>query len=139
MLPEIGVFLESELVDLRARLKRSANIYRREKAKMQILEKKAFIYQDIIKSKPLMQFDSDFLKFKQGKLLNLKKKFFWLWFCYIEPISMRAFSILFLGLSIIIVWSESTFQFYSAKLSIPQIFLENGRSDFSVEVIKVKP
>ena len=57
---------------------------------------------------------------------------------WIQPILMKCLGILCLVLSILIIWSESTFQFSSVKLSIPAFILDSQNSSyFTIEILSV--
>lgn len=50
---------------------------------------------------------------------------------------MKCLGIVCLLCSIVVVWSESTFQFSNSKLSIPAFILDKGNSHFTVEVLSI--
>jgi hypothetical protein len=50
---------------------------------------------------------------------------------------MKFLGILCLILSLLIIWSESTFQFQNSKLSIPAHILDENNSHFTIEVFSI--
>jgi hypothetical protein len=54
----------------------------------------------------------------------------WWWYCKWEPITLKALSILCMIMTILVIWSESTFQLPSAQISIPYLILRPENSSY---------
>ena len=59
----------------------------------------------------------------------------WWYYIWIKPISLFILGGICTVASIILVWSETTFQITSVSLSIPGLMIQNIESPFIVEVI----
>lgn len=57
----------------------------------------------------------------------------WWYYVWIKPCLLKAASLLFIVASLILVWSESTFQISSITLSIPRLMIKDLKSYFTVE------
>jgi hypothetical protein len=130
-------FNEATLVTLHARIVRSQFLNKRQQAKMKMAQEKAFLYQDILAnmSNPDKTFDSAFWNIKNDQYKAQMQRFWWWWFCRIEPISMKTLAVLTALCSIMVVWSESTFQIASVHISIPSLILSPSTSTFIMEIL----
>jgi hypothetical protein len=62
----------------------------------------------------------------------------WLWYVKIRPIFMKVSSILCIVFTVLVIWSESTFQFSSVRISIPALILNPSNSSyFTVEILSM--
>lgn len=134
------IISKNYLVDLYARTKRAIVVKHRENAKLEILMNNGFLLQDIIASvdnpswyKLQNLIYSEFHSLFGPPVFSYRQdiwpKIYWWWYVKIKPISMKTLSVICAIASVLIVWSESTFQFYSisgVKLSIPQLFLSSS-------------
>ncbi|KAJ3321375.1 LMBR1 domain-containing protein 2 [Boothiomyces sp. JEL0866] len=132
-------FTEADLISLKARIVRANFLHVREQARLKILEAKAFFYQDIISNfnNKSQLFESPFLQVKDDQYKIFKLKAAWWWYVWIQPVSQKVLSVFCLVGTILILWSESTFQFSSVvRLSIPALFLDpSSKSYFTIEYL----
>ncbi|KAJ3410939.1 LMBR1 domain-containing protein 2 [Chytridiales sp. JEL 0842] len=70
-------------------------------------------------------FRSSMLNVTKDNYEITKLRILWWWYIYIKPISIKTISILCIIASLVIVWSESTFQVTSVPLSIPRFMLKS--------------
>ncbi|KAL2915717.1 hypothetical protein HK105_204663 [Polyrhizophydium stewartii] len=136
-----ATFTRAKLIELHSRIRHAAFANERDQALLRYLEMRAFLCQDIIASytRADRRFDSVFVPIPDAdKYKNLKQQALWWWFVWIKPVGMRLLSILCVVASILIVWSESTFQITSVQLSIPALMLRPGQLTYmSLEIIAV--
>ena len=133
-------FTKSSLVVLNTRLKRALFLNDRETAKLKTLQLQAFRCEDIIENytRSDRRFKSLFFPVKDDKYKDEKLQFCWWWYTWIKPILMRTLCVICIIASVLIVWSESTFQFTSVELSIPQLLLAPGNFSYgTLELIAV--
>jgi hypothetical protein len=130
-------FNEKTLSLLHARIKRAQYINKRQHAKLKIAQDKAFFYQDILANYSNTQklFDSPFLHLDDDGHKLVKQKVLWWWYCRLQPIALKFLSIICAIASIMIIWSESTFQFTGARLSFPAMILDPNTSTFIMELL----
>eukprot|EP00842_Homolaphlyctis_polyrhiza_P005125 jgi/Hompol1/5613/HPOL_004576-RA len=102
-------FTRASLIDLNARISRATFLNVRDQAR----------FKSVFFAVP----DSD-------KYKDLKLQIFWWWFVWIKPVSMRILCGICVIASVLIVWSESTFQISSVVLSIPQLILQPGNISY---------
>ncbi|KAI8916338.1 LMBR1-like membrane protein-domain-containing protein [Gorgonomyces haynaldii] len=125
------------LIGLHARIKRAVDVQSRNLARIATMQRKAFLCQDIIAS-----YNSTGKKLKSlfwpvphpSIPEDVWHSASWWFFVWIQPISMRVISVLCAVASVLIVWSESTFQITGARLSIPSIFFNSDPSYTSIEL-----
>lgn len=60
-------------------------------------------------------------------LTKLKNKLAWRWYFNIRPYILLGFSLIFILLSISIIWSEVTFQLYNSNISLFYIYLKYSK------------
>lgn len=134
---------ETYLATLHARIKRAEYRNRREQVKLKSLYNKAFFYKDIINNRTNQDkiFESPFWGVTiPAQLAPYKKtihQIAWWWYIYIQPISMKLLGVFSLVLSVLIIWSESTFQFSNVQLSIPAHILSENSSYFTIEILSI--
>ncbi|KAJ3302926.1 LMBR1 domain-containing protein 2 [Kappamyces sp. JEL0829] len=130
------------LASLHARIKRAHFVNKRQQAKLKSLYQDAFFYQDVITNlrKSDKCFESAFWKFPvpEGPYKKPVLQAAWWWYCVVQPIAMKALGVLCMLFTVLIVWSESTFQFSSVRLSIPFYILDDRHNSyFSVEILSM--
>ncbi|KAI8929153.1 LMBR1-like membrane protein-domain-containing protein [Entophlyctis helioformis] len=134
-------FTRDKLIDLHARIRRAAFADERNQAQLRYLLQHAFVCQDIVANRASKdrRFKSVFLTVPDtDPYKDQKLQAYWWWLVWIKPIAMRALCVTCIVLSALVVWSESTFQITSVRLSIPSLFLEPGRVTYgALEIFSV--
>ncbi|KAJ8329652.1 hypothetical protein QVD99_003940 [Batrachochytrium dendrobatidis] len=134
-------FTRDKLIDLHARIKYAAFLSERDQALLKYLEQNAFLCQDIIANygNSSRRFKSCFISVSEtDKYADLKLQAYWWWFVWIRPIAMRSLSVMCVIASLLVIWSESTFQFTSVTLSIPALIVEPGNISYgSLEILAI--
>lgn len=104
-----------------------------------MLQSKAFFYQDVIanRTNPNKSFDSPFWQVKEDKYKQQKLQAAWWWFCKIEPIFKKFISITCAISTILVIWSESTFQVSAIPLAIPSLILSPNTTTFVMELLAI--
>lgn len=126
-------FDEKQLVVLHARIKAAVFMKDRENAKVRTLLRHAYLCQDIIESydNPSRELNSAFLPsiIPQISPVVWSKANWWL-HVWVKPIMMRITSIALFLLSLMVIWSESTFQL-PVHVSIPQLLIESSTVSYA--------
>ncbi|KAI9104440.1 LMBR1-like membrane protein-domain-containing protein [Phlyctochytrium arcticum] len=116
------------LTSLHSRIKRAVKVLARTQAQYQFLLLKAYWYQDVIENYKSRdrRFVSPFLDSPPtDRFRDLKLRGLWWWYVHLRPIALRSLSLVSMGLSLALIWSESTFQIESPVLSIPAVILKS--------------
>ncbi|KAG0222119.1 hypothetical protein BGW41_006206 [Actinomortierella wolfii] len=132
-----AVITEKYLADLNARIKKALRMRDRWTAIWHDLLQEGFLAQDIQENA-----DNPEKKFRSTmRPLSNKPKDFWLklewhWYLKIRPVCLRTVSIFFALVSIVIVWSEVTFNKDKPTLSIIGIVVELAKNEKSYGAIE---
>ncbi|KAJ3093164.1 LMBR1 domain-containing protein 2 [Quaeritorhiza haematococci] len=117
------------LKTLHARVKRAVRVNQRNEAQYQFLLQRAFLLQDIVENRDNRSrvFKSIFVRPREDGLKELKLRWYWVWYLWIKPISLRILSLICALATLVLVWSETTFNFTIAgvPLSIPALILQS--------------
>ncbi|KAJ3272180.1 LMBR1 domain-containing protein 2, partial [Blyttiomyces sp. JEL0837] len=115
------------LKTLHANIKYYVSVNERHQAEYRFLLARAWLLNDIIDNRANREktFKSSLLKPSGDKFEPYRLQFLWWWYIYLQPICVRALSIICVVASLALVWSESTFQITSAPLSIPALLLKS--------------
>ncbi|KAH9276402.1 hypothetical protein BASA83_001095 [Batrachochytrium salamandrivorans] len=131
----------AKLIDLHARIKRAIFLSERDQALLRYLEHHAFLCQDIMANyeSSNRRFKSAFVSISEtDKYMDLKLQAYWWWYVWIKPVAMRSLSVMCVIASFLIIWSESTFQITSVKMSIPALIVEPGNISYGLlEILAV--
>ncbi|KAJ2995915.1 LMBR1 domain-containing protein 2 [Globomyces sp. JEL0801] len=129
---------EKRLALLHGRIKRAQFLLKREQARLKFLEQRAFLYQDMIAAQnhPNQIFESVFWPIKDDQHKPLKTKILWWWLIKVQPIAMKVLSVVCGICSVLVIWSESTFQITGVTMSIPGLILKpDALSYFNIELL----
>jgi hypothetical protein len=69
------------------------------------------------------------------KLKTICKQLDWWYYIWLKPCALKFFAIFLAVSSILLVWSESTFQLQQVRLSIPKLMIDGTNSSSTIEVI----
>ncbi|KAF9966985.1 hypothetical protein BGZ70_000525 [Mortierella alpina] len=131
------VITEQYLADLHARIKRALRMNDRWNAIWQDLLKAGFLAQDIQENadNPDKKFRSN-LRPLTSKPRNLLLSFEWHWHLKLRPFLLRSLSALCAALSLLIVWSEMTYQNLNPILSVIGLLVQLARDRMSYGAIE---
>ncbi|TPX42249.1 hypothetical protein SeMB42_g05216 [Synchytrium endobioticum] len=129
--PEVNI---SNLANLHCRNKRAMKLIERAQARYNFLLQNAFLLQDIVEQEdsPERKFLSKLRPVKESWYKGYKMHFDWVWLVWLKPLAVRGLSIVCALASLAIIWSESTFQVESPRLSIPALLLFNPDIPYGV-------
>lgn len=93
------------------------------------LLKKAYLVQDILdnENNPNKEIDSRFIVNPDSLFYSLKTKIAWRWYYSVRPYLFYGLSLLLALLSIIIIWSEVTFQLTEPNISLVYIYMKYSK------------
>ncbi|KAF9897311.1 hypothetical protein BX616_005820, partial [Lobosporangium transversale] len=133
------VITEKYLADLHARIKRALRMKDRWTAIWHDLLKAGFLAQDIQENadNPEKKFRST-LRPLISKSKERLLSFEWHWYLRIRPILLRSLSVLCAILSLLIVWSEMTYQSINPILSVIGLLVQLSRDHMSYGAIEPK-
>ncbi|KAK3818784.1 MAG: LMBR1-like membrane protein-domain-containing protein [Benniella sp.] len=128
---------EKYLADLNARIKRALRMNDRWTAIWQNLLKAGFLAQDIQENadSPEKKFRST-LRPLASKPKEWELSFEWYWHLKLRPVLLRSFAIFCAVLSLLIVWSEMTYQNINPILSVIGLLVQLARDQMSYGAIE---
>ncbi|KAJ3065069.1 LMBR1 domain-containing protein 2 [Podochytrium sp. JEL0797] len=132
---------ELGLRDLHARCKYGTTLCARHQAQYRFLLEKAWFLGDVVANQKSTDYMFKSVYFKTGTTSAIdifKLRILWIWYIWLKPILILAFSVLFMIASVALIWSESTFQITDLPLSIPALLLKNNFVSYaSLEFISI--
>ncbi|KAF9108448.1 hypothetical protein BGX27_008344 [Mortierella sp. AM989] len=131
------VITEKYLADLHARIKRALRMNDRWTAIWHDLLKEGFLAQDIQENmdNPEKKFRSS-LRLPSSKPKGWRLSLEWYWHLKLRPILLRSLSVFCAVLSLLIVWSEMTYQNINPILSVIGLLVQMARDRMSYGVIE---
>ncbi|KAF9551160.1 hypothetical protein EC957_010046 [Mortierella hygrophila] len=128
---------EKYLADLHARIKRALRMSDRWNAIWRDLQKAGFLAQDIQENmdNPEKKFRST-LRPLTSKPKNWQLSLEWVWHLKLRPILLRSLAVVCAALSLLIVWSEMTYQNVNPVLSVIGLLVQVARDRMSYGAIE---
>ena len=80
---------------------------------------------------------SIFLNLPEGPNRERYSEFYWYFYVWIQPILLKCSAVFLAIASILLVWSESTFQITAVHLSIPKLMIDSTNSSSTIEVLMI--
>ncbi|KAH7026747.1 LMBR1-like membrane protein-domain-containing protein [Linnemannia elongata] len=132
-----NVITEKYLADLHARIKRALRMSDRWNAIWRDLQKAGFLAQDIQENmdNPEKKFRST-LRPLTSKPKNWQLSLEWVWHLKLRPILLRSLAAVCAALSLLIVWSEMTYQNVNPVLSVIGLLVQVARDRMSYGAIE---
>ncbi|KAF9106463.1 hypothetical protein BGX29_009398 [Mortierella sp. GBA35] len=132
-----AVISEKYLADLHARIKRALRMSDRWNAIWRDLQKVGFLAQDIQENmdNPEKKFRST-LRPLTSKPKEWRLSLEWIWHLKLRPILLRSLAVVCAALSLLIVWSEMTYQNVNPVLSVIGLLVQVARDRMSYGAIE---
>ena len=125
---------------MNARINRAQTTHKQQSARLKRIQQDAFFYQDVQSNERNADkvFESAFFKVPEGPYKKHILTAAWWWYVKIRPIAMKVGSVFCIICTVLVIWSESTFQITSLPLAVPQWILHpSNTSYFYVEVLSM--